>query len=187
MQTIKIIFVSLQCQFFKCFVMSKIEFSNQLVYLEGMLTNFALKLTANRDDANDLVQDTFLSALMHREQFQDSSNLKAWTFTIMKNTFINNYRKNKRYKTTFDSTRDLFFLAQNKVHVNADPESTFREKEINAAIDNLDKEYKVPFKMYNQGYKYKEISNMLGLNIGTVKSRIFCTRKKLADSLEGYI
>ena len=167
--------------------MSKMEFSNQLIYLEGMLTNFALKLTANRDDANDLVQDTFLSALMHREQFEDSSNLKAWTFTIMKNTFINNYRKNKRYKTTFDSTGDLFFLAQNKVNANTDPESTFREKEINAAIDDLDREFKVPFRMFYQGYKYKEISTLLGLNIGTVKSRIFCTRKKLADNLEEYI
>jgi len=167
--------------------MSKKEFSNQLIYLEGMLTNFALKLTANRDDANDLVQDTFLSALMHREQFEDASNLKAWTFTIMKNTFINNYRRSKRYKTTFDSTRDLLLLAQNKENTNADPESSVREKEINAVIDSLDREYKVPFQMFYQGYKYKEISNILGLNIGTVKSRIFCTRKKLADSLEGYI
>ena len=167
--------------------MSKKEFSNQLIYLEGMLTNFALKLTANRDDANDLVQDTFLSALMHREQFEDASNLKAWTFTIMKNTFINNYRRSKRYKTTFDSTRDLLLLAQNKENTNADPESSVREKEINAVIDSLDREYKVPLQMFYQGYKYKEISNILGLNIGTVKSRIFCTRKKLADSLEGYI
>ena len=162
------------------------EFSNELVNLEAPLTRFALKLTANKDDANDLVQDTFLRALMYRKQFEDSTNLKAWTCTIMKNTFINNYRKNVRHNTTFDSTKDLFYLGQNKDMVNIDPESAFCEKEIHAAIDSLDNEYKIPFKMHHQGYKYKEISDILGLKIGTVKSRIFFTRKKLAESLEGY-
>ena len=166
--------------------MSMKEFSNQLICLEGMLARFAFKLTANKDDANDLLQDTFLRALTHREQFEDSSNLKAWTCTIMKNAFINNYRKNVRHGTTFDSTRELFYLEQNRDNVNIDPESTICEKEINEAIDNLESEYKVPFKMYHQGYKYKEISKMLGLKIGTVKSRIFCTRKKLAERLKGY-
>lgn len=166
--------------------MSKIEINNQLIYLEGMLTRFALKLTANRDDANDLLQDTFLRALTYRDQFDDSSNLKAWTFTIMKNTFINNYRKNKKYNTTFDSTVDLFFLDKDSNVVYDDPESAFCEKEINAAIENLDSDFKVPFRMYHQGYKYREISKILGLKIGTVKSRIFITRKKLTESLEGY-
>ena len=162
------------------------EFSKELVNLEGLLTRFAMKLTANRDDANDLLQDTFLKALMHRKQFEDSTNLRAWTCTIMKNTFINNYRKNMRHNTTFDSTKDLFFLGQNKDMANVDPESAFCEKEINAAIDNLDNEYKIPFKMHHQGYKYREISDILGLKIGTVKSRIFFTRKRLAESLKGY-
>ena len=166
--------------------MSTKEFSNELINLEASLTRFALKLTANRDDANDLVQDTFLRALMYHNQFEDSTNLKAWTCTIMKNTFINNYRKNVRHNTTFDSTKDLSYLAQNKDMLNVDPESSFCEKEIHAAIDNLDNEYKIPFKMHHQGYKYKEISDILGLKIGTVKSRIFSTRKKLAESLEGY-
>ena len=183
----KIILYLCSIKFLKCFVMSKIEFSNQLIHLEELLSRFALKLTANKDDANDLLQDTFLRALTHRDQFEDATNLKAWTCTIMKNTFINNYRKNVRHNTTFDSTKELFFLDQGKENTGIDPESTFREKEINAVIDNLESEYRVPFRMFYQGYKYKEISNILGLNIGTVKSRIFCTRKKLAESLEGYI
>ena len=166
--------------------MTNKEFSNQLVKQEAMLIRFALKLTANRDDAQDLLQDTYLKALTHRSQFVDSSNLKAWTYTIMKNTFINNYRKNRQHNTAFDNTKDLFFLNQNKDTFNIDPESTFCEKEINGAIENLDSEFKVPFKMYHQGYKYKEISDMLGLKMGTVKSRIFFTRKKLAEKLEGY-
>ena len=166
--------------------MTMMEFSDQLVRHEELLTRFALKLTANRDDAKDLLQDTFLKALTYRKHFEDSTNLRAWTYTIMKNTFINNYRKSQRHNTISDSNKDLFFLAQNKDTVNVDPESAFYEKEINRAIDQLDNEYKVPFKMHHQGYKYKEISDILGLKIGTVKSRIFFTRKKLAESLEGY-
>ena len=162
------------------------EFNNELIKLEDLLIRFAQKLTSNREDANDLLQDTFLKALMYRNQFEDSTNLKAWACTIMKNTFINNYRRNMRRNTTFDSTKDLFYLEQNKDLVSVDPESALCEKEVNEAIEHLDNEYKVPFKMHHQGYKYKEISEILGLKIGTVKSRIFVTRKKLAETLEGY-
>jgi len=166
--------------------MTMTEFSNELVKLEAILSRFAMKLTANRDDANDLLQDTFLRALKYRHHFEDSTNLRAWTFTIMKNTFINHYRKKTRRNTILDPTQDLFHLGQNREMVSVDPESNLCEKEINEAIDCLDNEYKIPFKMHHQGYKYREISDILGLKIGTVKSRIFITRKKLAESLEGY-
>jgi len=163
-----------------------LEFSDQLVQHEELLKRFAMKLTADKDDAKDLLQDTFLKALTHRKQFEDSTNLKAWAYTIMKNTFINNYRKTQRHNTISESGKDLLFLAQNRDTTNADPESAFCEKEINEAIDRLDNEFNLPFKMHHQGYKYKEISDILGLKIGTVKSRIYFTRKKLAERLEGY-
>jgi len=150
------------------------------------LANYALKLTANKNDAEDLLQDTFLKALTYRKQFEASSNLKAWTYTIMKHTFINNYRKNVRHSTTFYTSKDLFFLSQNKDVFHVEPDSAVCEKEIHKAIDSLDSELKEPFRMHTQGYKYKEISDVLGLKIGTVKSRIFFTRKKLAECLEGY-
>ena len=91
-----------------------------------------------------------------------------------------------RHKTTFDTNGDLLFLSQNKDTFYADPDSMICEKEIDKAIDHLDCEFKIPFRMHTQGYKYKEISDVLGLKIGTVKSRIFFTRKKLAENLEGY-
>ena len=166
--------------------MTAIEFSTQLVGLQEQLTRYALKLTTNKDDAEDLLQDTFLKAWTYRNKFEDSTNLKAWTYTIMKHTFINQYRKNMRYNSAFDNSKDLFFLSQSKDSSLVEPDSALFEKEIDMAIDHLDGEFKIPFRMYTQGYKYKEISNVLGLKLGTVKSRIFFSRKKLAERLEGY-
>jgi RNA polymerase sigma-70 factor (ECF subfamily) len=166
--------------------MTAAEFNSQLVDLEAPLARFALKLTSNRDDAKDLLQDTFLKALTYQEHFEQSTNLQAWTFTIMKNTFINNYRRQARHNTVFDDTKDLFFLSQNRDTFNADPDATLCEKEIDCAISRLDSEFRVPLKMYTQGYKYKEISRIMGMKIGTVKSRIHFSRKKLSKTLEGY-
>ncbi|MDR2037979.1 MAG: sigma-70 family RNA polymerase sigma factor [Bacteroidales bacterium] len=166
--------------------MTSSEFSNQLIGLEKKLNHFALRLTDDKDDAKDLLQDTYLKALAYKEQFEDETNLKAWAYTIMKNTFINNYRKSTRQNTTFDNTKDLFFLSQNKDTFNTEPDAAYEEKEINKVIEALDDEFKVPFRMYTQGYKYKEIAEILGIKIGTVKSRIFFTRKKLSQTLKDY-
>ena len=90
--------------------MKAVEFNDQLIGLKSNLHRFALSLTADEDDAKDLLQETYLKALSYRDKFIDYSNLKAWTFTIMKNTFINNYRRNVKQNTTFDTTKDLYFI-----------------------------------------------------------------------------
>jgi RNA polymerase sigma-70 factor, ECF subfamily len=164
--------------------MTAIEFNHQLIVLEDKLSRFAISLTSNRDDAKDLLQDTMLKAITYRSQYVDYTNLKAWTYTIMKNTFINSYRKNVRQKTVLDNTKDLFLLSQNRDTFNVAPDSAYTEKEINRAIDKLDDDFKIPFKMHLAGYKYKEIADDLNLKIGTVKSRIFFTRKKLMNELK---
>ncbi len=166
--------------------MTTLEFNSQLINLEKVLSVFALRLTTDKDDAKDLLQDTFLKALTYRDQFKDSTNLKAWAYTIMKNTFINNYRRNTRRNTMFDHSANLFLLSQNKSTSVIEPDSIYREKEINTMINKLPNEFRVPFRMYVQGYKYKEIAGTLGLHIGTVKSRIFITRKKLTYVLPDY-
>lgn len=166
--------------------MTAIEFNHQLISLEDKLARFAMTLTANREDAKDLLQETMLKALAYREQFVQYTNLKAWTYTIMKNTFINNYRRNIRQNTTFDNTKDLYFLNQNRDTVNASPDGSYAEKEIKKVIESLEDEFKIPFKMHTEGYKYKEIAKKLNLKIGTVKSRIFFTRKKLMSILSDY-
>ena len=166
--------------------MTALEFNHQLISLEDKLSRFALSLTANKDDAKDLLQETLYKAIVYRDQFEQYTNLKAWTYTIMKNTFINNYRRSVRQNTTFDNTKDLFFLNQNKDTMTVSPDSALSAQQINKIIDSLEDEFKIPFKMHTEGYKYKEIAQKLNLKIGTVKSRIFFTRKKLMDSLKDY-
>ena len=166
--------------------MTAIEFNYQLTNLSENLERFALSLTSNNEDAKDLLQETFAKAIAYREKFEENTNLKAWTFTIMKNTFINNYRRNIKANTTFDNTEDLYYLNLNKESSFQTPDSEFSVKEIKRRINELSDEFKLPFLMHTEGYKYKEIADKLNLKIGTVKSRIFFTRKKLMEKLKDY-
>ena len=164
--------------------MSQAEFSTSLIELEPNLERFAYSLTSNTEDARDLLQETYLKALTYRDKFADDTNMKAWTFTIMKNTFINNYRKAVKQNTTFDSSDNQFLM--NSRSENDSPESQYSHNEINKKIEELDDDFRIPFQMHTSGYKYKEIAEELNLKIGTVKSRIFFSRQKLMNSLNGY-
>lgn len=166
--------------------MTAVEFNYQLVNLTGSLERFAYSLTSNTEDARDLLQETFMKAISYREKYMDNTNLKAWTFTIMKNTFINNYRRAAKANTAFDNTEDLYFLNLKQESGLDTPDSSYSTNEIKRNIEKLEDEFKIPFKMHLQGYKYKEIADAMNLKIGTVKSRIFFTRKKLMDALKGY-
>jgi RNA polymerase sigma factor (sigma-70 family) len=163
--------------------MTAIEFNYQLTSLQDSLERYAYSLTTNREDAHDLLQETFVKAISYRDKYADDTNLKAWTFTIMKNTFINNYRRMVKANTTFDNTEDLYYLNQDTGTVKENPESTLSAKEIEHKIEQLEEDFRIPFNMHLQGYKYKEIADNLGLKIGTVKSRIFFTRKRLMEAL----
>lgn len=159
-------------------------FDSELIGLEDSLVRFAHSLTSNSDDAKDLVQETYLKALTYKEQFEDNTNLRAWAFAIMRNTFINNYRRNIKHATTFDSSDNQFLINSRPDQIT--PESSYSANEINRKIDSLDAEFRVPFQMHTSGYKYKEIAESLGLKIGTVKSRIFFSRQKLMEGLKDY-
>ncbi len=164
--------------------MTAVEFNYKLLGLQKNLKYFAYTLTSNYEDAQDLVQETYLKALTNREKFTANTNLKAWTFTIMKNTFINNYRQNVRNNTILDKTDDLYYLNLPKASSIGLPDADYSLKEINKTIGKISPEQRLPFEMYNKGYKYKEIAEKLDLSIGTVKSRIFFTRKKLMEALK---
>jgi RNA polymerase sigma factor (sigma-70 family) len=167
--------------------MTQYEFNNSLLEMKSNLQRFAMSLTSDRDTALDLVQDTYLKAITYKDKFVDYTNLKAWVFTIMKNTFINNYRRNVKENTIIDGTQDLYYINQPHDKGFISPESSFSESEIERAIDSLSDEFRIPFRMHVDGYKYKEIADELGLKIGTVKSRIFFTRQKLMLILKDYV
>jgi len=166
--------------------MTTLEFNYHVIKLQENMRAFAQSLTMNSEDAKDLMQETILKALRYRDKFQDQTNLKAWMYTIMKNTFINDYRRKRKTELIFDDTPEDYFLNIGKNRGYISPESALSYKEMLAAVDSLEDEYKVPFKMHVDGFKYKEIADDLSLPIGTVKSRIFLARKKLMDALPGY-
>ncbi len=166
--------------------MTAIEFNASLTEMQKYLETFAKQLTGNEDDAKDLTQETFLKALVYREKYVNHNNFKAWVYTIMKNIFINNYRRQKKSKTIIDQTEDLYYLNISNSNSDTDPESMYYASELEHGIKQLDAEFRKAFDMYNDGYKYKEIAETLKLTIGTVKSRIFYSRKKLMEQLSEF-
>lgn len=166
--------------------MTTLEFSQQIASLRPMLKNFTRRFTSDRDESLDLVQDTILRALLYRNKFRADTNLKGWLFTIMRNTFINQYRKTQRARTSTDSTRELYFLNTEDTHTFNRPEGSMEFKEAWREVISLREELQVPFKMHTTGYKYHEIAGHLNLPIGTVKNRIFHARKEMQKKLSGY-
>ena len=166
--------------------MSTTEFTQQLTGLNPVLRSFTKKFTSDRDESLDLVQDTLIKALTNKDKFKKDTNLKAWLFTIMRNTYINNYRKHKREKTSTDSTKNLYFLNVEDTHTFNKPERTFEYHDIWKNINELREELLTPFKLYTSGYKYEEIAKHIGIPIGTVKNRIFHARKEIQSKLAGY-
>jgi RNA polymerase sigma-70 factor (ECF subfamily) len=166
--------------------MTAIEFNTQILSLKDNLQYFAYSLTSNHEDANDLIQDTFVKALIHKDKFDPATNLKAWIYTIMKNTFINKYRKDTKVNTIIDNTKDLYFLNNSNNSDSIAPDSKYNHSELLREVDMLQDEHRIPFQMHFQGYKYKEIAEQLDLSIGTVKSRIFFGRKKLMERLKDF-
>lgn len=166
--------------------MTATEFNTNLIGLKSNMMKFALSLTSDHTRAEDLVQDTFMKAITYKDKFVDYTNLKAWVFTIMKNTFINNYRRAVKENTIIDGTAELHFLNLPQDSGFESPESSYSTAEIRSVIESLEDEFRIPFQMHVQGFKYKEIAEKLDLKIGTVKSRIFFTRKKLMEILVDY-
>lgn len=161
-------------------------FRAKLLDVQENLLNFAYLLTSNRDDAYDLLQDTTLRVLDNEDKYIDNTNFKGWVFTIMRNTFINGYRKASRANTVVDTSEDLYQLNMPQDSGLETPEGAITTKEINVALGELSDELRVPFTLYLSGYKYAEISERVGLPLGTIKSRIYFARKNLQKRLAEY-
>lgn len=161
-------------------------FQQRILGLQSNLLNFAYQLTTNREQAEDLLQDTTLKALDNEDKYVDNVNFKGWIFTIMRNIFINNYRQTVRKATVIDQTEDLYHLNVCQDSGLATPEGSYAVKEINSALNSFSDEYRIPFNLFVAGYKYNEIAEKMNLPLGTVKSRIFFARKRLREQLKDY-
>ncbi len=166
--------------------MNGIQFQQKLLGLQENMMNFALMLTANREDALDLLQDTTLKVLNNQEKFVDNVNFKGWVLTVMRNLFINNYYKVVRVQTFVDSSADLYNLEITNDSGLDSPDKAYQIKEITKAINSLNEEYKISFSMFLSGYKYNEIAEKLNVPLGTVKSRIFFARQELQKTLRDF-
>ena len=169
------------CQ--KGFPMTAIEFQYKLINLQESLQWFAYRLTADKDDAKDLVQENFLRLLKSYDKFVNEANFKAWTFAIMKNIFINNYRHSLLQNTFRAQIKESFYINKTEASDSENAHSAYSAMEITQHLEKLKDAFRLPLRMRVDGYKYREIADKLNLNIGTVKSRIFLSRKQLMAQL----
>ena len=166
--------------------MTQIEFNHAVTSNYMPLKGYALKLTQKAEDANDLVQETMYKAFRNRDKFMDGTNLKGWLYTIMKNLFINNYRRVVRGKVGTDESENQYYLNSAPGREENLSSTNMAMDDIHEAIDSISENLRVPFLMSFNGYKYEEIASELNLPLGTVKIRIHMARKKLKVLLANY-
>lgn len=166
--------------------MSTTDFNHLLSSHREFLRGFAFSFTRDSQDADDLIQDTFFKALRYKNNFKQGTNIKGWLYTIMRNIFINNYKKKKFQNTITDSSGNDYFLDSSQDYSFDSVTTKINESDIRSAIASLNDEFKVPFSMFLEGFHYDEIADELAIPMGTVKSRIYHARKKLAVKLEDF-
>ena len=166
----------------KILIMTAIEFNCHFSSLQKKLLPFAYKLTNNLEDAKDLIQETALRAFNNKDKFETGTNFRAWVTTIMRNTFINIYRKKKNRATSSEPTDSYIFVNENHA-VDNSAHSNMTMVELDGIMRTLDNIYRKPFQLFFEGYKYEEIAEDMNLPIGTVKSRIFFARQKLMETI----
>ena len=169
------------------------DFENATIPHKHALYNYALKIAANSDDASDLVQETYYKAYKSFHQFENGTNSKAWMFMILKNTFINNYRKQKRepVKVDYDEIEDVYESIKsdqsNNNNLDLDFYSNLLDDELSEALSKLPSKMKDVFLLCDlEGYTYEEIAELVNVPIGTVRSRLHRARKILQEELFGY-
>jgi RNA polymerase sigma factor (sigma-70 family) len=164
--------------------MENMPLSTEICKHQSCLERFAMKFTEDFQDANDLVQDTIIKAIRYHNLYQEGTNLRGWLYTIMRNTYINDYRKKQQRRGVMEVTDEISSYQLMKSASSNLGENVFVMQDINKALDKLPKEYAVPFLKYFEGFKYNEIAEELNIPIGTVKTRIHCARQILKGKLK---
>lgn len=166
--------------------MTTIDFNQNLVNNTEFLKPFAFTLTRDNEAAKDLYQETIFRALANKDKYNVGTNIKAWLYTIMRNIFINNYRRKSKQNTIFDASPNEYLLDLNQTSVANEAITGINLKEVKQAIHNLPAIFKTPFLLYFDGYKYHEIAEMLEEPLGTIKSRIHFARKLLKSHVQRF-
>ncbi|MDE3252442.1 MAG: RNA polymerase sigma factor [Bacteroidota bacterium] len=166
--------------------MSSLEFNQMLLSNAEFLKPFAVTLTHDNEAAKDLFQETLYRALANKDKYNVGTNIKAWLYTIMRNIFINNYRRKAKQSTIFDNTPNDYLINMNQGAVTNEAIAGINLKEVQEAIYNLPEIFRNPFLLYFDGFKYHEIADMLGEPLGTIKSRIHFARKLLKTQIQRY-
>lgn len=167
-------------------IMTSREFNNMVLQFHEYLKPFAMRLTQDKEEAKDLLQETMTKAIANKDKFMEGTNLKAWLYTIMKNTFITHYHRVMKRNTVVDTTDNLHLITLSGNITYNSALGKLTQDDIEEALDELNYKYKTPFQMYHQGYKYHEIADILNIPIGTVKNRIHVARKELKKRLASY-
>lgn len=169
------------------------EFEREALPHMDAVYNFALRMTGDGDDANDLVQDTFLKAFRFFDKFESGTNCKAWLFRIMKNTFINTYRKKKKEPDKVDYQEVEQFYENVKpsftesAHLEKEIYDNLLDDEISTAITSLPDDFKTVIILSDiEGFTYDEIADFVDCPVGTVRSRLHRARKMLFAKLYNY-
>jgi len=166
--------------------METATFSSMVTAHANQLHAHALNFTRDAEDANDLVQDTLIKALRFKEGFQEGSNFKGWLFVIMRNTFINDYRKNARKNAIITTEEEISSVHLSGSAADNGAEHKFAMQDIHNALNGLAEAYRMPFVRYVEGYKYHEIAEELEIPLGTVKTHIHQARIALKKKLKLY-
>lgn len=164
--------------------MTKREFQDVVVNHREFLRPYAISLTNDAEETEDLLQETMLKALSNSEKYQANTNLKAWLYTIMKNIFINDYRRKTKYRTMVDTTDNLFYINSSQIEEPDKANSQLVMQDLDRILNTVSDEYRTPFLMHHEGYKYQEIAEKYKIPLGTVKSRIFLARQELKKKLK---
>ena len=163
--------------------MSTSDFYTQIDMITSPLNNFALSLTRDLEDSRDLFQDTVYKALKNKDKFKIGTNFRAWILTLMRNTFINGYRRKKRSKVKTVADDSLEIITNTRSAAANEGESNMAMQELMTMLDELDEKLRQPFWMNYLGMSYQEVADALDTPLGTIKSRIFFARKEMQEKV----
>jgi RNA polymerase sigma-70 factor (ECF subfamily) len=166
--------------------MSNAEFTLLLTENADFLKPFAINLTKDHETAKDLFQETLYRALSNKDKYNVGTNIKAWLYTIMRNIFINDYRKKAKQSVVLDNSPNDFLIDQTRTKVLNDGVTNLNLREVKQLIYDLPELFRTPFNLYFEGYKYNEIADELNEPLGTIKSRIHFARKILKQKVQRY-